>query len=163
MPNYCDCYLRVGPTPEAARPFLEKLDKGGFGAFVPVPVGMEEDVRWLKDNWGDKYDVHDCAADFDYEHGKVHFVTAWGPPAPWFEAAAKQHPDLVLEMHYEESGCCLWGWLKSERGVLTVATEKPIVDEESYDEDGLMFWRASDWYRAEDRHDSSYVGPEVAN
>jgi hypothetical protein len=158
MPNYCDCYLKVGPTPEAARPFLEKLDKGGFGAFVPVPVGMERDCRWLKENWGDKYDVHDCYALFDYERGKVHFVTAWGPPSKWFEAAAKQFPSLVLEMHYEESGDDLWGWLRSQGGVLTVASEKPLVDEEDdLDlEDSLMFFRASDWYHDEDIQQPSF-------
>lgn len=146
MANMCSNYLKVGATAVAARPFLEKLKKGGFGAFVPELT--DADAEWRCRNWGDKWDIEQDESEFDIEHGKGLFVTAWEPPTEWFRAVATQYPGLTFELHYEESGNRLFGWMKSQDGVLTFATEKWIGGDDSgvEGECGGLESRAYDWY-----------------
>lgn len=144
MPNLCINYLKVGPTTEAARSFLERLAGGGFGAFVPEPPAA--DIEWRIENWGEKWDIDDEQSEFDLGAGKASFVTAWKPPTEWFRRAARMFPALTLELHHEECGERLFGWMKSEAGILTFASEEPVPD--AMDEEDLHPWvaKAAEWY-----------------
>jgi hypothetical protein len=118
MANTCSNYLKVGPTPTAGRPFLERLENGGFGAFVPEPP--DAGVEWRLHNWGDKWDIAKDDSDFDRDRAKARFVTAYEPPTEWFRQVAGMFPDLTFELHYAESGNHLWGWMQSNDGIFDI-------------------------------------------
>ncbi len=148
MPNICSNYLRVKGQPDAATEFLVRLQSGGFGAFIPEP--LDSDNEWRSRHWGDKWDIGDHCAVFDTEHLKCLFATAWQPPTAWFRHVAALYRTLTFELWYEESGNQLWGWMKSEGGILTLAREEPLSEcDEGSDEcqeEGPMFDRAASWY-----------------
>ena len=108
--------------------FLTKLRRDGFGGFIPEPADSDSD--WRLRHWGDKWDILDGDSEFDIEHLRCQFTTAYTPPTAWFRHIATLYPALTVDLRYEESGEHLWGWMRSEDGILTVATEEPTMDQD---------------------------------
>ena len=147
MANICSNYLKVGPTPEAGRAVLVRLSEGGFATFVPKPPDADND--WCYENWGTKWDIATEDGSFYLDLGKADFSTAWSPPTAWFKRVAAMFPELTFELHYEEPGERLWGWMKSEDGVLTFASEEPVSDDDDEEEESwpkAMRASAEKWY-----------------
>ncbi len=85
--------------------------------------------EWCWKNWGTKWPacrvrVEGPLAGYDGTLKVVfHFDTAWNPPLPVIENAAKRYPALTLELRYFECGCAFNGILRCEHGdVITNAT-----------------------------------------
>lgn len=58
---------------------------------------------WNNNNWGTKWDADTNHAERDGDNEwRVHFSTAWSPPYPVLETAAKQHPNLRFWLEWEE-------------------------------------------------------------
>jgi hypothetical protein len=146
MANICSNYLKLSGQRETALALLNQLKDGGFNAFIPEPY--DADNHWRITMWGDKWDIDPEQSDFDLENLRAQFATAWNPPTGWFHHVAEAFPTVTIELRYEESGNLLWGWMKSDAGILTVATEQPLYDMDADPEHEWMF-RASNWYHAD--------------
>jgi hypothetical protein len=143
MANICSNYLKLSGQRETALALLNQLKDGGFNAFIPEP--SDADNQWRIKMWGDKWDIDPEESEFDIPNLRARFVTAWNPPGAWFRHVAEAFLTVTLELRYEESGNQLWGWMKSEGGVLTTATEQPLYDVDA-DPEHELFFRASQWY-----------------
>lgn len=87
--------------------------------------GAEDWYDWAVQNWGTKWNNADevsCEqfSDTDIEYS---FDTAWSPPLPVIEEAAKLFPKLTFEINYEEPGMDFSGYSIFENGELTGSEE----------------------------------------
>lgn len=66
--------------------------------------GMSENnwYAWNNNNWGTKWDVDGQVERLADDHLLVRCETAWSPPYPVLETAAKQHPNLTFTLEWEE-------------------------------------------------------------
>lgn len=84
--------------------------------------------EWNLANWDTKWDAG--VEDFsDYGDGSVSYRidTAWSTPMAVWKALAEQHPELSVEIRFEEEQ----GWggiIEIDRGVLTIVKEWDIPD-----------------------------------
>jgi hypothetical protein len=110
--------------------------------------------EWNNSNWNTKWDAG--VEDFsDYGDGSISYQinTAWSTPMPVWNALAEQHPELSVEIRFEEEQ----GWggiIEIENGVATLVKEWDIpashADYEALDQEcrGCM-WGDEDYLFAD--------------
>lgn len=113
----------------------DKVDEyyGTHGFAEGKAVGNTE-WNWYNFNnreWGTKWDIAVCNDD-QYNDTTIteqsdtsityHFTTAWSPPMEAIENLAKQHPEILFSLNYEEEQG--WGGTIEYKG-----TQKEIIDE----------------------------------
>lgn len=77
---------------------LEKYD-GSLGASGAMPFWYD----WNCDNWGTKWDASEVEFhNYGPDHKNYKFSTPWSPPLPVLEALSAQHPNLHIELEWEE-------------------------------------------------------------
>lgn len=58
---------------------------------------------WNCENWGTKWDASDVEFhDYGTDHKRFTFSTPWSPPLPVLIALSAQHPNLHIELEWEE-------------------------------------------------------------
>lgn len=90
-----------------------------FTAFLPFPTEpntywdyKDENGKlrqpwydWNVSNWGTKWDAYEVEVQTNENSplfAVYRFTTAWSPPIPVFEAIAQQHPEIEMDIQYEE-------------------------------------------------------------
>jgi hypothetical protein len=97
--------------------------KGENGKMQFIPV--DEDAmrkkhgycnwyQWSLANWGTKWGVFDVREPemLSSTRAVYRFDTAWSPPVPLVEAAARKYPSLTFDLRFWEGGCAFKGRLK---------------------------------------------------
>ncbi|MDF7824105.1 hypothetical protein P4B35_08785 [Pontiellaceae bacterium B12227] len=71
------------------------------GLYVLEKDGWPVDMKWQADNWGCKWDVHDCSKLIRVTKSSLvyGFSTAWSPPWEFFRRLSKQYPYLHFSLH----------------------------------------------------------------
>jgi hypothetical protein len=141
MPNWCMNELVVEGRPDDLREFKQRVrsdqvDKRmgkpfpiGFEQHVPEPPGLHdgEPVKnrhpdwyfWRTEHWGTKWNaMYPRRPRGSLKSGCLTYkvFTAWGPPEPWMDVVAREHPRLRFELRFEVE---YWGGglLRRRRGV----------------------------------------------
>ena len=84
----------VRPEGENLEKYDESLGAGGASPFW---------YDWNCENWGTKWDASDVKLiDHGPDHKQYTFSTPWAPPIPVLIALSVQHPNLHLELEWEE-------------------------------------------------------------
>ena len=77
---------------------LEKYEES-LGASGAMPFWYD----WNCDNWGTKWDASDVEFhDYEPDHKRYTFSTPWAPPIPVLTSLSAQHPNLWIELEWEE-------------------------------------------------------------
>jgi hypothetical protein len=77
---------------------LEKYD-GSLGTGGAMPFWYD----WNCENWGTKWDASDVdRIDQGKDHIQYTFQTAWSPPIQVMQSLSEQHPNLHIELEWEE-------------------------------------------------------------
>lgn len=91
---------------------------------------------WRVQKWGTKWNVGEVARFERTEGGVLYdFDTAWSPPLPWVEAAAKAYPALSFDLKYYENGNNFSGQVIYGAGNLI--SQKEGTGQEIHPEDGF--------------------------
>ena len=125
MPNWCsNSMVIIGPANQvksivdAVRPTDNDDDNPKFTKFMPQPVDEAGElvggVDWQYENWGTKWG--DCNTDIAYEDyesdpasASINYDTAWGPMSKLVAEISRQHPDVTIDIEYEEPGMAFFG------------------------------------------------------
>jgi hypothetical protein len=138
MPNWCNNIMTIhGPADQvraivnAVRPVahedgLEDKDENPtFTKFMPQPRdeqgNLVEGTSWQYDNWGTKWG--DCDTDIAYENyesvasnrpgetgsASLTYRTAWGPMTGLVKEISRLHPNVTIDIEYEEPGMSFFG------------------------------------------------------
>jgi hypothetical protein len=84
----------VRPADEDLQKYDESLGAPGVSPFW---------YDWNCDNWGTKWDASDVEfTDHEPEHKQYRFSTPWAPPIPVLTTLSEQHPNLHIELEWEE-------------------------------------------------------------
>ena len=84
-----------------ARPEGEDLEK--YDESINTSGAMPYWYNWNCDNWGTKWDASDVEfTDHGADHKQYRFSTAWSPPIAVLESLSAQHPNLHIELEWEE-------------------------------------------------------------
>jgi hypothetical protein len=84
----------VRPEDEELQKYDESLEAGGAMPFW---------YSWNCDNWGTKWDASDVELhDYSPDHKRYTFSTPWSPPIPVLTSLSAQHPNLWIELEWEE-------------------------------------------------------------
>lgn len=67
--------------------------------------GFPDWYEWRCENWGTKWNSFDVQA----ADNNISFYTAWSPCSPIVKQLSVMFPDVIIEYHYEEPGCCFCG------------------------------------------------------
>jgi hypothetical protein len=77
---------------------LEKYD-GSISAGGSSPFWYD----WNINNWGCKWDASDVEfSEYSPDHKQYTFSTPWGPPLEVLKSLSEQHPNLHIELEWEE-------------------------------------------------------------
>ncbi len=71
--------------------------------------GYDNWYDWSRSRWGVKWNAHNVDCTKTRDTINAFFDTAWAPPEPIYNALVEQFPDLDIEWHYNEPGCCFSG------------------------------------------------------
>jgi hypothetical protein len=112
--------------PAAHEDGLEDKDENPtFTKFMPQPRDEQGDLvdgtSWQYDNWGTKWG--DCDTDITYENyesvasdrpgeigsASLTYRTAWGPMTGLVKEISRLHPDVTIDIEYEEPGMSFFG------------------------------------------------------
>lgn len=103
-----------------------------FRGHVPEPVYADEGEwhPWRIANWGTKWDAAEPEMSFEDGELVIEFDTAWSPPEQWLRQVASEHPELKLEMLWNEEQCFA-GKFEAHDGVCDYRdlTEEELVAE----------------------------------
>ena len=80
-------------------------------------LGLVDWYSWNIDNWGTKWDAFDVEIDRHDDYVSIHFHTAWSPAVPVALAMQEQHPELDIQMYFEEPGMSFQGEVTSDGNV----------------------------------------------
>lgn len=84
----------VRPEGEDLAKYDESLGTGGAMPFW---------YTWNNEHWGVKWDASDVDfTDHGPDHKQYKFSTPWAPPIPVLEALSEQHPNVHIELEWEE-------------------------------------------------------------
>ena len=84
----------VRPEGEALEMYEESMTK---------PAASPYWYDWNCENWGTKWDASDVDLhDYEPDHKRFTFSTPWSPPLPVLTALSAQHPNLHIELEWEE-------------------------------------------------------------
>lgn len=104
----------------------EKANPLGDWKHRPKDGFNQGGYEWCNANWGTKWDAYDFGQTEEEIHPEwkefavtFHFSTAWAPPKPVIEAAAKRWPNLTFDLRYFEGGSGFNGWLECKDGKVT--------------------------------------------
>ena len=134
MPNWCENNLTVRGPEEEIKRFLDGIkvssDKDGdnqldiLDCLYPQPEELENASGGPKNDWGRKHwgtKWGDCYTDLvkkDPENLLFYFESAWSPPVEGFTKVAKDFPELLFYLTYEEPGMCFEGYARWMHGDL---------------------------------------------
>lgn len=125
MPNWCmNSMMLVGPADQvksvvdSVRPVDGESPELGLTKFMPQSRDESGElvggVDWQYENWGTKWG--DCDTDIaheEYEGGNgsasITYNTAWGPMSKLVAEISRQHPELTIDIEYDEPGMCFFG------------------------------------------------------
>lgn len=126
MPNWCNNNLTLSGPPDQVRAILNAVrssdggdaDKLTLTKFMPQPVDeageLIDGVSWQYDTWGTKWG--DCDTDIiteDYTDnvgsGSITYATAWGPASGLIKEVSRLHPNVTIDVEYEEPGMNFFG------------------------------------------------------
>lgn len=119
MPNWChNSMVVVGPETQVRSIIKAAQSETGLTSLMPQPVDEAGEViggtSWQYDTWGTKWG--DCDGDIVYEDysnpeasAGISYSTAWGPMSGLIAEVSRQHPDVVIDIEYEEPGMCFFG------------------------------------------------------
>lgn len=84
----------VRPEGEDLQKYDESLGTGGAMPFW---------YDWNISNWGTKWDASEVEFhDYEPDHKRYTFSTAWSPPLEVLKSLSEQHPNLWIELEWEE-------------------------------------------------------------
>lgn len=84
----------VRPEGEALEMYDESLAAPGVAPYW---------YDWNVNNWGTKWDASDVEfIDHEPEYKQYKFSTPWSPPIPVLTSLSEQHPNLHIELEWEE-------------------------------------------------------------
>lgn len=78
---------------------------------------------WRIAKWGTKWSPSQVSVRRSDDGLELYFNTAWAPPIPLVEEAARQFPSLQFRLHYLERGMAFQGMLICEDGKTTEREE----------------------------------------
>lgn len=133
MPNWCSNSMSLNGPEDQVRAIIDAVrpveDENGyrdkdsdkdltFTKFMPQPRDEQGELigstSWQYENWGTKWG--DCDTDIVYEEyadGKgsasLGYSTAWGPMSGLVKEISRQHPDVNIDIEYEEPGMNFFG------------------------------------------------------
>ena len=121
MPNWCSNNLSMSGPPDQVRAILDAVrpsdgaddEKLRLTKFMPQPVDeageLIDGVSWQYDNWGTKWG--DCDTSIISEEytsnlgsGSLTYNTAWGPASGLMKEISRLHPNVTMDIEYEEPG-----------------------------------------------------------
>jgi hypothetical protein len=121
MPNWCSNNLSMSGPPDQVRAILDAVrpsdgaddEKLRLTKFMPQPVDeageLIDGVSWQYDAWGTKWG--DCDTEITSEEytsnlgsGSLMYNTAWGPASGLMKEISRLHPNVTMDIEYEEPG-----------------------------------------------------------
>ena len=120
MPNECENWIRITGSDILLDPFETK--SFDLDTYVPKPdidKGLPSVAAstWIQQNWGTRWiapinRTYDEVCLVPVSGGlEAHFISAWAPPVPFYDALVKQYPGLQINYEYAEweVGFCGYG------------------------------------------------------
>lgn len=118
MPNWCCNKITFKGGVAAVKDFLmeRKLafhrenDEGqdcffSFRDFLPIPIDIDDEEDWCRDNWGTKWDVSWVGVVYKEESVELWFETAWAPPSDeLIGAISRKFPASIVRLDCDEEG-----------------------------------------------------------
>lgn len=119
MPNWCMNTVTIRGNTEKLQAIIDAAKDDKLLEHL-VPIGEWEYGKALE-NWGTKWDVHQCDADWtgspDKDEIYLNFDTAWGPPTIAYGNYTDANDDMQIQSTYYEPGMCFIGEYDSETGL----------------------------------------------
>jgi len=149
MPNWCMNTVTIRGTTEKLQAILDATKDDKLLEHL-VPIGEWEYGKALE-NWGTKWDVNQCDADWtgspDKDEIYLNFDTAWGPPTIAYDNYTRDNEDMQIEASYYEPGMAFIGEYDSELDI-DISHEVDFSDDDwdEYIPDNLI----DDWGLAEE-------------
>ena len=88
-------------------------------------------------NWWTKWDIGIYDTTFNDTSLTLIFESAWEPPIEWFQKLSELHPDVSIELSYDEP----WVWFSGE----VVIEWGNIVNRYDYDDAYYGEWVECEW------------------
>lgn len=134
MPNWCTNGMTLHGPADQVKAIVDAVrpveDENGyrvkdsqkeltFTKFMPQPKDEAGELlgstSWQYENWGTKWG--DCDTDISYEEydangtgsASLHYNTAWGPMTGLVKEISRLHPDVTIDIEYEEPGMNFFG------------------------------------------------------
>ena len=121
MPNWCSNNLSMSGPPDQVRAILDAVrpsdgaddEKLRLTKFMPQPVDeageLIDGVSWQYDTWGTKWgDCDTLIISEEYTSnlgsGSLTYNTAWGPASGLIKEISRLHPNVTMDIEYEEPG-----------------------------------------------------------
>jgi len=126
MPNWCVNHMTVCGPENEVRTIANKVktkdedsNDGRLSSFMPQPTDaageLIDGTNWQYDNWGTKWgDCETNLSDETYLSPNVStasfdFLTPWGPASGLIKEISKLHPNVIIDIEYEEQGMNFFG------------------------------------------------------
>ncbi len=125
MPNWCNNNMSISGPPDQVRSILDAVrpnnkedDKPKLTKFMPQPLDKSgeplEGTSWQYETWGTKWG--DCDTEIvseDYTDnlgsGSLGYTTPWGPASGLIKEISRLHPNVTIDIEYEEPGMNFFG------------------------------------------------------
>ncbi len=121
MPNWCNNSMVACGPEQQIRAIAAKLKvkDGKLSDFMPQPVDENGEliggVDWQYDTWGTKWG--DCDTELIDENYSspntstisLGYQTPWGPASALIKEISRLHPDVTIDIEYEEPGMTFFG------------------------------------------------------
>lgn len=134
MPNWCNNSMSIHGPEAQVRAIVDSVRPGdenkelGLTTFMPQPKDESGEliggVSWQYEMWGTKWG--DCDTEISYEDyngdsstASLGYTTAWGPMSGLIKEISRQHPDVVIDIEYEEPGMNFFGVEQYKAGEVT--------------------------------------------
>lgn len=144
MPNWCHNSMSLHGPADQVKAILDAVrpvvDENGYGVksenekltftkFMPQPRDENGELigstSWQYENWGTKWG--DCDTDIVYEEydngvgsASLGYSTAWGPMTGLVKEMSRLHPNVTIDVEYEEPGMNFFGIEQFEAGDITL-------------------------------------------